>query len=116
MAAAPRGWFAARGHPGPPGQDERCLRDGGNDPLGRIPARPSPWAKIGPALSRGGIGIGAVALGMGAYALWHRAQTNGGEPFAVARTEPAPALAPSPPRPPPAVASPAATQVGAAAG
>jgi hypothetical protein len=53
---------------------------------------------------------------MGAYALWHRAQTNDGEPFAVARIEPAPAPPPSPPRPPPAVASPAATQVGAVAG
>jgi hypothetical protein len=101
------------------------LRDEVNEPLGIIPARPSPWAKIGPALSRGGIGIGAVALGMGAYALWHRAQTNDGEPFAVARIEPAPApplsppqpppSAPSPPRPPPAVASPAATQVSAVA-
>ncbi|HEY3721647.1 MAG TPA: divergent polysaccharide deacetylase family protein [Roseiarcus sp.] len=101
------------------------MRDEVNEPLGIIPARPSPWAKIGPALSRGGIGIGAVALCMGAYALWHRAQTNDGEPFAVARIEPAPApplsppqpppSAPSPPRPPPAVASPAATQVSAVA-
>ena len=92
------------------------MRDEVNEPLGLIPARPSPWAKIGPALSRGGIGIGAIALGMGAYALWHRAQTSDGEPFAVARIEPAPASPPSPPRPPPAVASPAAAQVGAAAG
>ena len=84
-----------------------------NEPLGTIPARRSPRTKIGPALSRGAIGIGAAALALGGYALWHAAPTDGGEPFAVARIEPAPA---STPRPPPVVASATPTPAGVSGG
>jgi polysaccharide deacetylase 2 family uncharacterized protein YibQ len=87
------------------------LRDEVNEPLGTISATRSTGVKIGPALSRAAIGIGAIVLGMGAYALWHRAAATSGEPFAVVRIEPAPPPTPTSPQP-----SPAAAQAGGSGG
>jgi polysaccharide deacetylase 2 family uncharacterized protein YibQ len=92
------------------------LRDEVNEPLGTISASRSPGVKFGPVLSRGAVGVGAIILGMGAYALWHRAAANGGEPFAVARIEPAPAPTSTSPQPALVVASPASAQTGASGG
>jgi polysaccharide deacetylase 2 family uncharacterized protein YibQ len=98
------------------GKTELSLRDEVNEPLGTISASRSAGVKIGPALSRGAIGIGAILSGMGAYFLWHRAAATSGEPFAVARIEPAPAPASAPPQPAPVVVSPAAPQAAASRG
>ena len=97
------------------------MRDEVNEPLGTISASRSSAVKIGPAkigatLSRGAIGIGAIILGVGAFAPWHRAAATGGEPFAVARIEPAPAPTSTSPPPAPVVGSPAAAQAGASGG
>ena len=100
---------------------ELSLRDEVNEPLGTISASRSPGVKIGPAkigatLSRGAIGIGAIIVGMGAYALWHRAAATSGEPFAVAQIEPAPAPTSTSPQPAPVVGSPVTSQAGAPGG
>jgi polysaccharide deacetylase 2 family uncharacterized protein YibQ len=90
------------------GKTELSLRDEVNEPLGTVSASRPRGVKIGPALSRGAVGIGAVILGTGAYVLWHRAATTSGEPFAVARIEPAPTPTSAPPQLAPVVGSPAA--------
>jgi polysaccharide deacetylase 2 family uncharacterized protein YibQ len=80
------------------------LRDEVNEPLGMTPASPSNWARVGPLLSRGLIGLGACAIAAGAYVIWRGAPVRGGEPFAIARVE----TMAAPATPPPAPVSPAA--------